>query len=46
VVAFEPQAGLMFTAIVALVAFAVGIFSPLIKYYLPDDVEFLEDEDE
>ena len=46
VVAFEPQAGVVFTALVALVAFTVGIFSPVIKYFLPDDVEFLEDDDE
>lgn len=45
-IAFEPDAALFFSALVALVSFAVSISSPTIKYFLPDDVEFLEDEDD
>lgn len=45
-IAFNPDAALFFSALVALVAFAVSLTSPTIKYFLPDDVEFLEDDDE
>lgn len=45
-IAFEPDAALFFSAVVAFVAFAVSIASPTIKYILPEDVEFLEDDDD
>ena len=45
-VAFNPDAGLLFSAFVAVAAFGISIYSPTIKYFLPDDVEFLEEDDE
>lgn len=45
-IAFEPDAALFFSALVAFVSFAVTVASPTIKYILPEDVEFLEDDDD
>lgn len=45
-VAYQPDAGLFFSALVAVAVFGMSVSSPTIKYFLPEDVEFLEDDDE
>jgi hypothetical protein len=45
-IAYNPEAALFFSALVGFAAFGVSLTSPTIKYYVPDDVEFLEEDDD